>query len=107
MEQFWGTARSNKLTCISDTQRPRQVTLLMWTEPKFLIIYRLRSRDDIKHVAELSGAADVVWNVVPRLKAHEFLCICRQEHQDEMDFYVSRVALVTRNNRNREGNPDG
>lgn len=103
MEQFWSTARSSKLTCISDTQRPRRVTLLMWTEPKFLIIYRLRSRDDIKHVADLSGAADVVWNVVPRLKAHQFLCICRQEHEDEMDFYVSRVAVVTRNNRNREG----
>lgn len=100
MEQFWGTARSSKLTTISDTQRPRRVTLLMWTEPKWLVIYRLRSRDDIKHVADLSGAAEVVWTVVPRLGAHECLVIRRQEGADEMEFYVTRVSVVTRNNRN-------
>lgn len=103
MEQFWGTARSLKLTVISDTQRPRMVTLLMWTEPKWLIVYRLRSRDDIKRVADLSGCADEVWAIVPRLRSHEFLCIERQESKDDVSLYVSRVAVVTRNNRNREG----
>lgn len=104
MEQFWGTARSSKLTTISDTQRPRRVTLLMWTEPKWLVIYRLRSRDDIKHVADLSGAADQVWQVVPRLGAHECLVIRRLEQDDEMEFYVTKVSVVTSNKRNREDN---
>lgn len=104
MEQFWGTARSLKLTVISDTQRPRRVTLLMWTEPKWLVIYRMRSRDDIKHIADLSGAGDVVWEVVPRLKSHECLVIQRLEQDDEMEFYVTKVSVVTRNNRNSGGN---
>lgn len=102
MEQFWGTARSGKLTCISDTQRPRRVTLLMWTEPKWVVVYRLRSRDDVKHVADLTGAPEVVWAVVPKLRAHECLIIQRLETEDEMRFYVTRVSDVTRNNRNRE-----
>lgn len=102
MEQFWGTARSLKLTVISDTQRPRKVTLLMWTEPAWLIIYKLESRDDIKHVADLSGEAVAVWDIVPKLGEHEFLCIRRQRHAGERDIYVSRVAVVTRNNSDKQ-----
>lgn len=104
MEQFWSTARSLKLTVISDTQRPRMVTILMWTEPAWLFIYRLENRDDIKRVADLSGYPDEVWQIVPRLGEHEFLCIRRQRHAGERALYVSRVSLVTRNKRNRPTN---
>src|SRR5215472_980324 len=55
MEQFWSTARSLKLTVVSDTQRPRQVTRLMWTEPAWLMIFAVDDWEDIKRVAELSG----------------------------------------------------
>lgn len=101
MEQFWGTARSLKLTVISDTQRPRHVTILMWTEPAWLFIYRLDHRQDIKQVAELSGYSDEVWTIVPQLGEHEFLCIRRQRHAGERELYVSRVAVVTSNTRNQ------
>ena len=99
MEQFWSTARSLKLTCISDTQRPRQVTRLMWTEPAWLFVFALDDVDDIKRVADLSGYPREVWATVPRLGEHEFLCIRRQRHRGQRAIYVSR-ADVTRNNRN-------
>lgn len=101
MEQIWGTARSLKLTMISDTQRPRMVTILMWTEPAWLIIYRLENRDDIKRVADLSGYPDEVWAIVPRLGEHECLVIRRQRHAGKRRLYVTKVELVTGNNRNQ------
>ena len=99
MEQFWSTARSLKLTVVSDTQRPRQVTRLMWTEPAWVFVFPLDDDDDIRRIAELTGRRREVWNCVPRLGEHEFLCVRRQRHAGAREIYVSRVD-VTRNNRN-------
>lgn len=106
MEQFWSTARSLKLTVISDTQRPRQVTRLMWSEPAWLFIFHVDDRDDLKRVAEMSGNELAVWNIVPNLGGHEFLCVRRQRAQgrEQRELYVSRVDVTrdTRNKRNRK-----
>lgn len=99
MEQFWSSARSNKITLISDTQRPRQVTRLMWSEPKWVFIFHIEDRDDVKRVAEVSGNELAVWNCVPKLGEHEFLCVRRQE--GTRGLYVSRVDVVTRDTRNK------
>lgn len=108
MEQFWSTARSLKLTVISDTQRPVRVTRLMWSEPAWVMIYPLDDEDDLRRVAQLSGRKIEVWNTIPKLGEHEFMCIRRQRHAGAREIYVSRVDLdtdVTRNNRdNREKN---
>lgn len=105
MEQFWSTARSNKLTVISDTQRPRKVTLLMWTEPAWVIIYQLDHRDDVKHVADLVGTdfGTTIWTYLPRLGTHECLVIRRQRHPKVREVYVTRVTGVTGNNSNGRG----
>jgi energy-coupling factor transporter ATP-binding protein EcfA2 len=103
MEKFWGTARSLKLTVISDTQRPRHVTLLMWTEPAWLIIYQLESDDDLKVIAKHSGFPLEVYDIVPQLGEHEFLCIRRQRHAGLREIYVSKVADVARNPRKNGG----
>lgn len=99
MEQFWSSARSNEITLISDTQRPRQVTRLMWSEPKWVFIFHIHDRDDVKRVAEVSGNELAVWNIVPKLGRYEFLCVRRQE--GDRGLYVSRVSDVTRNKRNK------
>lgn len=101
MEQFWSTARALGLTLISDTQRPRHVTILMWTEPAWLFIYRLDSEDDLKIIARYSGCAPDVYNTVPQLDEHEFMCIRRQRHAGAREIYVSRVELVKGKNRTR------
>jgi hypothetical protein len=100
MEQFWSTARSLKLTVISDTQRPRQVTRLMWTEPAWVCVFALDDEDDITRVAQLTGRKREVWAIVPNLGEHEFMCIRRQRHAGTREIYVSRVD-VTRNKSNR------
>lgn len=95
MEQFWGTARSLKLTVISDTQRPRRVTLLMWTEPAWIFVFKVKNRDDIKHIADLTGMHDAVWTIVPKLGPHEFMCIRQQRTKEgKEEVYVSRLEIA-------------
>jgi hypothetical protein len=95
MTEFWTTARSNKLTVISDTQRPRWVTVSMWTEPNWLFVFQLTDRMDVKRVAELSGQERSVWAIMPQLGQFEFMCIRRQTGHDEV--YISKVQQITRN----------
>lgn len=99
MEEFWSSARSNHLTLISDTQRPRSVTRLMWSEPAWIMIFQPDDQEDLKRVAELSGRKLEVYQFVPRLGEHEFVCVRRQRQKGgQREVYVSRVD-VTRDKR--------
>lgn len=101
MENLWSTARSLKLTVVSDTQRPTHVTRLMWSEPAWLMIYPPDDEEDLKRVAQLSGEKVAVLNIVPRLGEHEFLCVRRQRHAGQRALYVSRPEIVTHVTRNK------
>ena len=94
MTEFWSAARSNKLTLISDTQRPRFVTRSMWTEPQWTIIFPPDDEDDLIAVAKLSGRKMDVLRTVNSLGEHEFLCVRRQRgNGGQRALYVSRVDL--------------
>lgn len=90
MERFWSEARSSKLTIIGDTQRPRHVTLLMWTEPSWVFIIKPEDFDDLDTVARRSGRRREVHEIVPNLGGFEFLCIRRQRNGVQ-GLYVSKV----------------
>lgn len=86
MTEFWTAARSNKLTMISDTQRPRWVTNSMWTEPTWIFIFRIRDRLDKKRLAELTSEDRAIWTYMPKLGDYEFMCV----HEERI--YVSKVT---------------
>lgn len=90
MEQYWSSARSLKLTLVATTQRPRKVSVSMWSEPSWLFAFYVKDREDLKRVADLSGVKDDVLELVPRLGGFEFLCVRRQADGTEA-LYVSRV----------------
>lgn len=91
MEDYWSNARSSKLTLVSSTQRPRNVTRLMWSEPSWVFIFTPDDEDDLKRVAELSGAKEAVLEVAAQLGPHEFLCVRRQRSHGKV-LYVSKVG---------------
>lgn len=92
LEQIWGEARSNKLTLIAGTQRPRYVTRSMWSEPSWVFIIRPEDEEDLKRVAQLSGRKHEVLEIVDRLGGFEFLCVQRQRN-GRRGLYVSKVDL--------------
>lgn len=103
MEKFWSTARSSRIEMISDTQRPRMVTNLMWTEPAWVVVYQLDYHEDVKHIAHLVGGdfAYAVHNTLPQLGTHECLVIRRQRHPKVRALYITKVTLETRNTAER------
>jgi hypothetical protein len=94
MVKIWTNARSNKLTLVACTQRPRHVTLSMWTEPSWIFIFAPDDLDDLKRVAELSGARDAVLELASQLGPHEFICVRRQRGRGQTGkaIYVSKVG---------------
>lgn len=91
MEQYWTSARSLKVTLIAGTQRPRHVSRSMWSEPSWIFIFAPDDEDDLRRVAELSGAKNSVLSVAAALGPHEFLCVRRQRGNDKR-LYVSKVG---------------
>ena len=91
MEGAFSESRSNDVTVIAATQRPRHVTLLMWSEPSWLVIMKPESLDDLKHVAGLSGEKEAVLEIVPQLGGFEFLCV-RRQRDGTRALYVSKVG---------------
>lgn len=94
MTKIWTNARANKLTMIAGTQRPRHVTVSMWTEPSWIVIFAPDDLEDLKRVAELSGCKDAVLEIVPKLGAHECLVIRRQRGRGQAGktLYVTKVG---------------
>lgn len=94
MRQIWSGARSNRLTMIAGTQRPRNVTRLMWSEPSWVIVFPPDDIDDLKRVAEMSGRKRAVLEIADpedgQLGGFEFLCI-KRKRGGQRALYVSRV----------------
>lgn len=95
MAPFWSGARSNKITMIGATQRPRGVTRLMWSDSSWVIVLKPEDDDDTVRVAELTGnkrrdKKEAFFEMVDRLGDFEFLCFRRQRGGGR-GVYVSRV----------------
>jgi energy-coupling factor transporter ATP-binding protein EcfA2 len=93
MEKIWTTARANKLTMIAGTQRPRNVTRSMWSEPQWVFVFPPDDEDDLKRVAEMSGRKQEVIDIADKLGPYEFLCIRRERKlgRNGIKLYVSRI----------------
>lgn len=92
MERYWTESRGNKVTLIAGTQRPRHVSRSMWSEPSWVFIYPPEDDDDLKRVAELSGAKQQVLELVDDLGGHEFLCVRRKRSEGVKKIYISKVG---------------
>lgn len=90
MNEYWTCARSLKISLIAATQRPRNVTRSMWSEPSWIFIFTPDDEDDLRRVAELSGAREQVFTLGAQLDGHEFLCVHRPRGSAKR-LYVSQV----------------
>lgn len=86
LEEYWTLARSNGVSLVAGTQRPRRVSRSMWSEPYWLFLFRPEDEEDLKRVAQLSGFKQLVMDVVPTLGTHQFLMLQRRP---------KRIAVVS------------
>lgn len=90
MAEFWQSARSLDLTLVAGTQRPRNVSRAMWSEPAWLFVFRLHDLDDLKRVGEISGDRDQLTAAVEHLGGHEFIAVHRPR-AGHREMYASKV----------------
>ncbi len=92
MDTLWRESRSNGITLIATTQRPRHVSVSMWSEPAWLIAFRVDDLNDQKRVAEMSGERYAMLDAVDELRGHQFICVHRPR-AGERRLFRSMVEL--------------
>lgn len=95
MQHYWQDTRSSKISLIATTQRPRWVSVSMWSEPAWVIIFKPTDLRDLRTVAEVTGRYEETMQVAPRLGGHEFMCV-RRQRAGEAELYVSKVERSTK-----------
>ena len=91
INQYETTARSLDLSLFAATQRPRNVPLSVWSEPKWFGVFHIDDYNDLKRVREIGGRADDFDQFIANLDDHEFAFVHRRGAR--RDFFVSKVAL--------------
>lgn len=91
IHQYLTVGRSNNISLMGATQRPRNVPRAFWSEPKWLFIFRIDDDDDLRRIREIAGKREGLVDVVSNLGDHEFVVIRRKGTR--RDLYVSKVEL--------------
>jgi len=88
IERYWREGRSIGISLVATTQRPRNVTRYMWSEPSWVVAFRPDDEDEAKRVAEIIGGRRTYTQPLLELKRHEFILINRREREA----YVSKLG---------------
>ena len=87
IERYWREARSLGITIVATTQRPRNVSRYMWSEPTWLVAFRPDDEDEAKRVAEIIGGRRKFTNELLDLDEYEFIITKRRSRES----YVSKL----------------
>jgi hypothetical protein len=73
---YWTQARSNDVTLVAATQRPRDVPLLMYDQATHLFFFRFRDKRDLDRLSEIGWLdGKQIKETVSTLNQHDFLYI--------------------------------
>lgn len=87
IERYWREARSLGITIIATTQRPRNVSRYMWSEPTWLVAFRPDDEDEAKRVAEIIGGRRSFTAPLLELNEYEFIITKRRSRES----YISKL----------------
>lgn len=88
IERFWREGRSIGISLIATTQRPRNVTRYMWSEPSWIVAFRPDDEDEARRVAEIIGGRKLYTDAILGLNRYEFVLINRKEREA----YISKIG---------------
>jgi len=81
IERYWREGRSLGITIVATTQRPRNVTRYMWSEPTWLVAFRPDDEDEAKRVAEIIGGRRTFTPALLELDEYEFIITKRRSRE--------------------------
>jgi len=78
LRMLWTQGRSNDISLVAGTQRPRDVPQLMLNQWTHLFVFQTTDSYELRRLAEIGGnIAELIKITVPSLGRHEFLYINR------------------------------
>lgn len=88
INRYWRESASLGITVMATTQRPRNVTRYMWSEPAWVVAFRPDDEDEAKRVAEIIGGRRLYTPALLDLHRHEFIIINRREREA----YITKIG---------------
>lgn len=78
LEMLWTQGRSNNLSLVACSQRPRAIPQLMLDQWSHLFVFGTSDQYELRRLREIGGtAAAIVQREVPKLQRHSFLYVNR------------------------------
>lgn len=78
LRMLWTQGRSNDISLVAGSQRPRDVPQLMLNQWSHLFVFQTSDRYEIQRLSDIGGnISQIIKDTVPRLNRHEFLYLNR------------------------------
>lgn len=81
VNRYWREARSLGITIVANTQRPRNVSRYMWSEPAWAVAFRPDDEDEARRVSEFLGSRRKYLPALMELAPHQFLMVRRRKRE--------------------------
>ena len=78
-DRYWREARSVGITLVAGTQRPRNVSRYMWSEPSWTFAFAPQDEDEGRRTAEIIGGRTRMYDSLMNLRRYEFIVTNRRE----------------------------
>ncbi|TCO52987.1 ATP-binding protein [Actinocrispum wychmicini] len=88
VDLYWREARSQGITICASTQRPRNVSRQMHSNPSWSVAFKPDDEDDAKRVGEILGSRRNYGPILMQLEPYQFLLVRRRTQ----DAYVSKLT---------------
>ena len=80
LRMLWTQGRSNDLSIVASSQRPREIPMLMLNQSTHLFLFRFTDRYEVQRLSDIGGdLGQKVKEIVPNLDRHEFMYINQVE----------------------------
>lgn len=88
INRYWREARTQHISIVAGTQRPRNVSRNMWSQTTFAVGFKPDDEDDAIRTAEILGSRKEFKDQLMALKRHEFIIVEKRNHEA----YISKLG---------------
>lgn len=79
ISRYWREGRALGISIVATTQRPRNVTRYMWSEPSWLVAFQPNDEEEADRVAQILGGRKIYRDALMNLEEFQFIIVNRKE----------------------------